>query len=359
MMKKYLPILLLLYSLVANAQNTPYNNPLRTNLDSAVHMAALVYMKDPFRVGLSIGVVHHGRYVTYHYGETVKGSQQLPTDESLYEIGSMTKTFTGLLVAHAITEGRIKLNDDIRKYLPGAFPQLQYPNGDPVKVAYLLAHTGQLPYSFTRDADGVLTDTSFIRQLNAIRLDTLRPFNYRYSNAGYQVLGRMLEHIYGVSYQQLLARYITKPLSMRATAITLDQQQQRFMLKGYNAAGLEALPNPPSFPAAGSIRSTMGDMLKYMHYQLQEKDAAVKMTHRVLYGSIDEGATCFQWTAGKTWNWDFYWRTDGGTAGFRTFYTLYPDHDLGIVLLSNQTDDMAGRKLYEFTTAILKEVKSW
>lgn len=357
-MKKYLSALLLLLAFASSAQPTANNNLLRSRLDSAVHTAALTYMKDSARVGLSIGIILHGKTFTWHYGTGTRGSRQLPTDQNLYEIGSMTKTFTGLLVAHAIAEGRIKLNDDIRKYLPGSFPFFQYPNGDPVKVAYLLAHTGQLPSAFTRDANGILADSSFTRQLAAIRLDTLRPFNYRYSNAGYQVLGRMLEHVYGTNYQQLLERYITKPLGMRATTVTLDQQQLKHLLKGYNAAGLEMPFNHSSFPAAGSIRSTLVDMLKYMGYQLAEKDAAVKMTHRVLYGNIDEGATCFQWTAGKTWNWDFYWRTDGGTAGFRTFYSLYPDYELGIVLLSNQTDDLAGRKLYELTTAILKEVKA-
>ncbi|WP_315824264.1 serine hydrolase domain-containing protein [Paraflavitalea speifideaquila] len=315
-------------------------------------------MKDSSRVGCSIGVLLHGKKCTYHYGESARGTHRLPTNESLYEIGSMTKTFTGLLVAHAIGEGRIKLNDDIRKYLPGTFPHLQYPSGDPLKIGYLLAYTSQLPNSFVRAADETLTDTSFIRQLAALRPDTLKPFTYRYSNAGYQVLGRILEHIYGATYQQLLERYITKPLGMHATTITIDQQQRTDLLKGYDAAGLEAPSIYTSFPAAGSIKSTLSDMLKYLHYQLQEKEVAVKMTHRILYGNIDDGATCFQWATGKTWNWDYYFRADGGTPGFRTFYSFYPDYDLAIVLLSNQNNDTAGRKLYELSAAILKAVKS-
>jgi CubicO group peptidase (beta-lactamase class C family) len=358
-MRKLFPVLpLLMLWLPTRAQHIPNNNSLRTRLDSAIHIAALTYMKDSSRVGCSIGVVLHGKQFTYHYGESARGTHRLPTNESLYEIGSMTKTFTGLLVAHAISEGRIKLTDDIRKYLPGVFPHLQYPNGDPLKIGYLLAHTSQLPNSFDRAADGSLSDTSFIRQLTAYRPDTLKPFTYRYSNAGYQVLGRIVENIYGATYQQLLERYITKPLGMRATTVSIDQQQEAHLLKGYDAAGLEASPIYTSFPAAGSIKSTLSDILHYMRYQLDEKDASVKMTHRVLYGNVDEGATCFQWTTGKTWNWDFYYRADGGTPGFRTFYAFYPDYDLGIVLLSNQNNDTAGRKLYELTTAILKAVKT-
>ncbi len=71
--------------------------------------------------------------------------------------------------------------------------------------------------------------------------------------------GRMLEHIYGTTYQELLARYIYQTIGhARTPPLFMDQQQQHKMLKGYNAAGLEAPPINASFPAAGSIRSTVG-----------------------------------------------------------------------------------------------------
>ncbi len=324
-------------------------------LDSIANAAAALYMKDSSRVGLSIGIYYKGKNYTWHYGETKKGSGLLPSNESQYEIGSMTKTFTGLLVANAIRSGKIKLNDDIRKYIPGSYPNLQYPNGDPIKVGYLLAHTSLLPSSFVRTPEGRLADSSFTRQLREIKMDTLKPFVYRYSNIGYQLLGHMLEYIYGTPYEQLLKKYIAGPLKMKNTSTSPAPDK---MIPGYTANGTAAPPIDPSYPGAGAIWSTLPDMLKYMQYQLAEKDDAVKLSHRVLYGNIDEGATCFQWTMGKTWNLDYYLRTDGGTAGFRTFYVLYPDYDLAIVLLSNQNNDTAGRKLYDITTSILRSVKT-
>jgi hypothetical protein len=98
-------------------------------------------------------------------------------------------------------------------------------------------------------------------------------------------------------------------------------------------------------------------MLKYVAYQLQEKDRSVRLTHRVSQGDVNQNSHGFQWSIGKTWAWDYYIYADGGTKGFRTFCIMYPDHDLGVVLLSNETDAGAGRKLYAIAEAILKSIK--
>ncbi|NML21990.1 beta-lactamase family protein [Pseudoflavitalea sp. G-6-1-2] len=326
-------------------------------LDNIVQDAADHYLQDSSRTALSVGIILKGQSYTWHFGTISKGKKQKPTNESSYEMGSITKTFTGLLVAQAITEGKMKLNDDIRKYLPGTYPHLQYPNGDPVKLSYLLAHTSQLPASFVRTEDGQLNDSSFLQQLKALRPDTLHPFNYHYSNLGYQLLGYMLRNVYSRNYGQLL-KNITAKLQMNATSVGTAISGSKNMLSGYTAAGTESTPIDTAYPAAGAIRSTLPDMLKYMQYQLSENDAAVKLSHRILYGNIDEGAACFQWTYGKTWNWDYYYRADGGTSGFRTFLIFYPDYQLGIVLLTNQTNESAGRKLNEMAAAILRKVKA-
>ncbi len=70
-------------------------------------------------------------------GKRLQNQERSHGPSSIYEIGSITKTFTGLLVAHAIGEGKMKLDEDIRKYLPGNFPTLQYPSGEPMRVGYL------------------------------------------------------------------------------------------------------------------------------------------------------------------------------------------------------------------------------
>jgi D-alanyl-D-alanine-carboxypeptidase/D-alanyl-D-alanine-endopeptidase len=312
------------------------DNPLKTRTDSSVDRAALTYMSDSSRVGLSAGIVYGGHSYTYNYGRTGPSTGQLPSSHTLYEIGSVTKTFTALLLAHAKVQKRIDWNDDIRRYLKGAYPALQYTNGEAVKLVYLLAHISRFPRAFSGSADNHFTSDDLDRELQQMRLDTLRPYKYRYSNLGYQVLGRILENIYGKKYDDLLRQEITGPLKMRSTKVN----------------------DTDSFPGAGGIRSTINDMNLYMEYQLKEGDALVKMTHHPLFGDLLTGGNALPWTVGRTRDWDYFIREDGGTKGYRCFMVLYPDYQVGIMLMTNQTDDNAGRKLYEMATAIFKDLKA-
>lgn len=328
------------------------DNPMKSGLDTVIDKAAKVYMAGKGRVGLSIGVVTASGKYQYHYGETAPGTAKLPDGKSIYEIGSITKTFTGLLVANAIVEGKMALNADICKYLGAGFPNLQYAGGDPVKVGYILAHTAQLPNSFPPG-----DEAGFLKQLQALKLDSLKFSKYAYSNVGYKLIGYALEQVYKMSYQELLARYITHALGMKDTRVAYTQKEMGSLLKGFDKNGNEVAGISAEMPGAGAIHSSLDDMLKYAVYQLAENDAAVKLTHRVIYGNVDQEARGFQWSIGKTRNWDYYIRADGGTEGFRTFCALYPDQHIGIVLLSNQTDDTAGAGLYRIITAILNELK--
>lgn len=352
-MKKLIVLLIVFIGYKQVSAQAPRTNPLKTKLDTVVDKAAQAYLNAAGRAGLSIGLVTPSGMYRYHYGKTVPAGAILPDDHSIYEIGSITKTFTGLLVARAIVEGKMQLNADIRKYLGGYFPNLEYPGADPVKVGYILAHTAQLPNSAPA-AD----EAGFLKQLQAIKLDSLKFSKYAYSNVGYKLLGYALEQVYKLSYEELLARYITDVLGMKDTRVAYAQKENRKLLKGFDRNGKEAAAMPVEMPGAGAIHSSLDDMLKYAAYQLAENDAAVRLSHRVIYGNVDQEARGFQWAIGKTRNWDYYIRADGGTEGFRTFCALYPNERIGIVLLSNQTDDTAGAGLYRIIVAILNELKN-
>jgi len=334
------------------------DNPLQTAIDSSVDGAALVYMKDSSRQGLSVGIVYRGHSYTYNYGQTDPSTGQLPSSRTLYEIGSVTKTFTALLLAHAMAGKKIDLNDDIRKYLKGDYPNLQYATGEPVKVVYLLAHISRFPRVLPGLAADHFTSDDVDRELEKIRLDTLRPYKYQYSNAGYQVLGKMMENIYGKTYDELLRQEITGPLHMGSTKVGVDGKSRPYLANGYDAQGQLMPAAADTFPGAGAIRSSMADMSLYMDYQLKEADPLVKMTHHPLFGDLSNGENALPWTVGRTRDWDYFIREDGGTKGYRCFMVLYPDYQLGIMLMTNQTDENAGRKLYEMTAAIFKDLKA-
>lgn len=330
------------------------DNPMKSRLDSTVDKLVKVYMKDGQRVGVSIGVGYEGKSYIYNYGETSPGSGTLPTARSIYEIGSITKTFTGLLMAHALTEGRLTLNDDIRKYLPGSFSGLQYLSGEPVSIGYVLAHTAQLPNSF----GDAIEERTFYDSLQNVKLDSLKGLRYSYSNVGYQLLGLILEKIYQTSYADLIYRYITGPLKMNETGLRFEEKNLKFQLKGYGTGGKEEKATPVSVPGAASLRSSVADMLQYLDYQNLENTASVRLSHRIIVGDVDQGAHAFQWEVGKNWSWDQYLRIDGGTPGFRSFCVMYPLKKIEVVILSNQKDDTAGAGLYKIATGIYAVLKN-
>ena len=93
---------------------------------------------------LSIAVVDHGKVRYYNIGTLVPGKPNAPTERTVYEIGSITKVFTSLLLAQAVVQHRAKPDDDLRRYLPGPYPNLVY-QGTPVRLVDLADTTSALP----------------------------------------------------------------------------------------------------------------------------------------------------------------------------------------------------------------------
>ncbi len=98
----------------------------------------------PQAVGLSVGVIFNDDIRSLHFGTTSPESAVSPTDDTIYGIASVTKTFTGVLLAKAALDGKLRLDDDIRDYLGGSYPNLEQ-NGYPITVAQLVNHTSGLP----------------------------------------------------------------------------------------------------------------------------------------------------------------------------------------------------------------------
>ena len=93
---------------------------------------------------VSIGILKEGKVYTRHYGEIDKGKGNKADDNTYFEIASVTKLFTGQLLAQAVLEGKISLDDDVRKYLKGSYPNLEY-NGVPIKIRNLISYETALP----------------------------------------------------------------------------------------------------------------------------------------------------------------------------------------------------------------------
>lgn len=365
--KTLLPLFFASFLLNAQTKNTATDNRLVTELDRMVQKEALAYMQSPARVGISIGIIKDGKSYFYNYGTTEIGKSELPTSQSLYEIASITKTFTGTLLAHALVDGKIKMDDDIRKYLIGNYPNLEFEK-HPITIGNLTNHSSGLPQflpdqseTFKKPMDSVamaLADfyknyskKKFYEDLHQAKVDFVPGTQYKYSNVGTQITGDILEKVYHKSYGELLSEYITKPLKMNHTIVGTNSAQ---LLACYNEKGKVMPRNFTSiFAPAGGIVTNTEDLVKYMQYHLNESDKYVKASHTPLVKSEGDAI-------------GLYWRVHtyedgtqtvyhtGGTFGFSSVLQIYPSKNMGVVVLSNESDGESQGKLQDIADSILR-----
>ena len=345
----------------------------RIDIARIVNESAIKFMSDQHSIGLSVGIIKDGRSWTYNFGEVEKGTKILPGQHTIYELASITKTFTGVLLAQAVVERKVKLDDDVRKYLDGSYPNLEF-EGQPIKLFHLINHTSRLPFvmpdrpELFRNPDpyelpkiltaieSSYTRKNFYEDLHKVKLDKAPGTEFRYSNSAAQLLGFILEKIYRMPYEQLVLRKIAKPLGMTETKITLSAAEKKRLAKGHYDNGSIALYGTPQTQAAGALRSSVSDMLKYARYHLNEGDEVVKLSHQTTWGDIKYYASGLNWQMNKTSAGHRRIWQSGGTFGFSSYCVIFPELRLGIVLLSNESDRNSQGRLSAMADEILMGV---
>ena len=317
--------------------------------------------------GMSIAVVQGGKARFYNFGTTTRGVAKPPTEHSVYEIGSITKLFTSIVLAHAVQEGRIGLQDDIRKYLPGEYPNLAW-EGTPVRVVDLADTTSALPDNLPNPfPQGVDPDKSPFMAVEAmkrfgpdqvyeeLRTATLlaRPGTRpAHSNLAADLLGRILEKVYGEPWEALVARYVERPFGM---AHGVGPGRSADEVDGYNKRQV-AMPRlyERAFLMAGGLRYSTADMARFLSAELAADDPAIGLTQQVAWGDVDQSATGLNWTLSRTVDGKPRLRTSGSTFGCSSYIELYPALDYGILLVANrpgetqnEMQDLANRALEE------------
>jgi CubicO group peptidase (beta-lactamase class C family) len=284
--------------------------------------------------GLVIGVDTHSVRRVMTYG-TAK-------PDSLFEIGSITKTFTGLLMAQMAVEGKLDLRDAARDLLPPR--SVVRPSGFDVTLLDLATHHSGLPSmpdnagpadqreSFTDYHASDLYD--FIKQHG---LEKPANAGFLYSNLGFAVLGAALANRAGLSYPKLLRRDITEPLGMKDTVIALSPEQRSRFMQGYGYHGRPtAAWDLDAFASAGGIRSSAGDMLTYLEAELHPERTP-------LSAALVESQRFREYVTGDVrialaWVYDpgsGVYAHDGATGGFTSYACFDRQRDFAAVVLLN------------------------
>ena len=340
-----------------NAESSEYSaddNPLETKTDKIIHRHAVEIMNDKSMMGLSLGLFVEGKVYFYNYGSIEKGKDVLPTRNTIYEIGSLTKTFTGILLAHALLEKRISIDADIRTYLKEDYENLEF-DGSPISVIDLANHTSGMPEDILPEALYSLknptmfdivnlfegdTGSMFLEDLHKTEIKTLPGDAFQYSNAGMIVLGIILENVNEITYSGLIENYITRPLEMNDTETVFWECDTLKYTKGYDRDG-NIMPHI-TFQiagAAGGLKSTTHDMVRYLVENIKETDEAVLLSHKLTTGTDKQGMG-LGWQIKKDSRGEKQIWHDGGEPGFSSYCVIVPGRNIGIICLANQ----AGRQ---------------
>jgi CubicO group peptidase (beta-lactamase class C family) len=253
------------------------------DLDDSKTQKQLIDLVTPYLdagqfVGLSIGVICDGKTKTFHFGKTGQEGSR-PTDETLYEIGSVTKVFTGVLLADAVVRQAVGLDQAADDLLPkGA--TMPTAGEKPISLIDLSTHRSGLP-RLPDNMKPAQKNNPYADYTSELALAFLKSHQLRrspdekmeYSNFAVSLLGHLLCRHSGKNYDELLTDRITAPLGMTDTTVTANVRALGRLATGYVTPGVTSSTwEFADMPGAGGIRSTVNDMLRFSQANLYPPD---------------------------------------------------------------------------------------
>ena len=339
-----IPLGTLLSATIITAQS-PANPPVPSDADIR---KILVERIDTQRqsVGLVVGVIDPTGRRVVAYGSLAKSDSRPLNGDTIFEIGSITKVFTSLLLADAVERHEVVLTDPIARLLP---PQVKVPErgGRSITLQDLSTHTSGLPRLPTnmnrKDPSNPYADYSvdqLYQFLSSVQLTRDIGAQYEYSNLGGGLLGHVLARRAGMDYEALVRSRITGPLGMTSTSITLSPEMKARLAPGHTQL-LQPAPNwdLPTLAGAGALRSTANDLLTFLAATLGYSKsplapAMAAMTVPRRPTGIQGLEIALAWHIFTANRKEIIWH-NGGTGGYRTFIGYDPKARIGVVVLSN------------------------
>ncbi|NQZ88979.1 MAG: serine hydrolase [Colwellia sp.] len=298
-------------------------------------------------IGIVIGLLHGEQEHFEMRGNMNLTENKLVVPTTLFEIGSISKTFTSLVLADMVIKGEVNLDDRVSKYLPDSVI-MPVRSGKHITLRHLATHTSglsRMPSNFDpADPSNPYVDYSvedLYHFLSAYQLTRDIGEKAEYSNVGMGLLGHVLTLVANTDYESMIRKRILVPLNMHNTVIKFKNEALNNVAIGHDHEG-----KPTSYwdvaalAGAGAIRSSAEDMIKYLKLQMGMIDSdlnkAVALTHQfetVFMGKMKIGLA---WIKMPSPNGEFIMHS-GGTGGFASFIGFNNTKKVGVVILGNSS----------------------
>ena len=322
--------------------------------------------------GIVVGILDAAGTRFISHGSGAPGPVALDS-ATLFEIGSVTKTFTSTILADMVVRGEVRLEDPVAALLP---PGTRVPaSGErQITLADLASHFSGLPRLpnnlSPRDINNPYVDYTPEKLYAFLAAHELRRAvgsAFEYSNLGAGLLGHTLALRAGTDYETLVRRRVLDPLGMKDTKITLTHADSARFAAGHNAGG-QVVPawDLASLQGAGALRSTAADMLRFLAANIaadadssrtRPLAAALRLTHEPRH-SIGPGADIgLGWIGVSTQSGAKIFSHDGGTGGHRSFAAFDPARRVAVIVLSASAADVTdiGRHLLDNSYPLVRE----
>ena len=322
--------------------------------------------------GIVVGILDAAGTRFISHGSGAPGSVVLDS-ATLFEIGSITKTFTSTILADMVVRGEVGLEDPVAALLP-AGTRVPASADRQITLADLASHFSGLPRLpnnlSPRDINNPYVDYTpekLYAFLAAHQLRRAIGSAFEYSNLGVGLLGHALALRAGTDYETLARRRVLDPLGMKDTKITLTRADSARLAAGHNAGG-QVVPawDLAALQGAGALRSTAADMLRFLsaniaaHVDSSSRlslAAAMRLTHEPRH-NLGPGADIgLAWGRSTTQSGARIFSHDGGTGGHRSFAAFDPARRVAVIVLSASAVDVndIGRHLLDNSYPLVRE----
>lgn len=288
--------------------------------------------------GVALFLFYKGEPHFYAYGLADVRRGRRVTEETIFELGSITKSFTAILFAAEAIKGNLNINDLAKSYLPG-FNTFNGPFSE-VTLKQLATHTSQLPHHMPyKDR---LNYLKIVDYLKSWQPDKAIGSQHQYSNLGFGLLALCIENATHKKYMELLKEDILLPLRMNHTYLKVPLSEIKNYAQGYTKEGRRAEEWPLTlFFGAGALRSNAKDMGKLLAACLnlstppESVRKAIELTEGDGFKISKNRTQVFSWIKRKEASYTLFAK-NGGVSGFSTFMGYIPELKTGIVILANK-----------------------